>query len=409
MGFERALVFASAPAAKHVLQTNQRSYRRPDAWMETLQGVTGKNLFNTDGDGWLSRRRTLQPAFQRDRLDALAETITTVADAELDGWPRGVAVDLTPRALELTMSVVGRTLFGESFRESRDALHVAFKTLLDEVFYRLVMPIRLPERVPTPRNLRVRRARARVFGFLDGLVAAHRARPHQDDLLGMLAEASDPETGEKLSDVELRNEAALMVHAGHETTASTLSSAIWLLGKHRECQARVRDEVRREIGDDVLTVDALARCEALDCGIRETMRLFPPAWASADRVAVEDDVIEGFDVRAGERVWIALRELHRNEAHWPDPHRFDPDRFLPERSEGRDKHAFIPFAAGRRRCIGEHLAMLELRVVLARLITRFDIETLDPGDEPPLHVTFTLAPKSCSVRLTERATKARAA
>jgi cytochrome P450 len=203
-----------------------------------------------------------------------------------------------------------------------------------------------------------------------------------NDLISLFMAATDPESGERMSRTQLRDEVLTFLAAGHETTANGLAFTLDLLARNPEWQERAVAEIREVVGAAPLTFEQLPRLDLLRRIIDESMRLFPPAW-SVERTALEEDHFDGHRVAPGDMVMLSIWATHRNEEHWPDPDRFDPDRFLPANSAGRHRMAFLPFGLGPRMCIGKHFAIFELQAMLATLLPRLHFA---PVSDAPLHL-----------------------
>lgn len=217
-----------------------------------------------------------------------------------------------------------------------------------------------------------------------------RANPNRDaPLVNALLAAADPETGQKLSDDDICNDLLIFMLAGHDTTATTLTYALWQLGHNPEMQDRVAAEVTA-IGDRELTPDDVPRLTYTAQVLNESLRLCPPA-AGVGRTATQDIVVDGYRVEAGSIVAIGISAVHRDPALWDHPLAFNPDRFSPENSKIRDRWQFIPFAAGPRSCIGEHFAMLVTTLALATIVRSNRIESL--ADDFPLESPYTTVAK----------------
>jgi cytochrome P450 len=200
-----------------------------------------------------------------------------------------------------------------------------------------------------------------------------------------LLAATDPATGRALSDQEIRDELIVFMLAGHDTTATTLTYAMWALGHHRDMQQRVRAEVAG-IGERELTPEDVTRLGYTIQVLHEALRLCPPG-AAIGRTAMQDIEVDGYRVEAGSMMAVGIFALHRDPTLWDHPLVFDPDRFSPENSKGRDRWQYLPFGAGPRSCIGDHFAMLEATLALATVIRCVEIQSL--GDDFPVMTPFT--------------------
>lgn len=389
--FAPTVVFVSSPAgARDVLSSRDGSIDKTGR-VHLESRLFGLNSFNMDHEPWTPRRRTLQPVFTRQHVETYARHMSAVAHAAGISWSDR-AIDLDHEVRRLTLDVLGRSLFGVALGETdADRLERAVPTLLSFVTGRVTRPVRVPMAVPTPSRRSFRRALRVTREVVDDAVAAYRRDPEGSpaDLIRLLHEARDPQTDAALTAEEIRDELVVFLLAGHDTTATTLTYALWQLGRHPDLQERVTAEVRG-IGHDVLRPADLHSLPLTTRVLHEAMRLCPPAPA-VGRFVERDTVVDGYLVPAGSEVLVSIYALNRDPAAWDDPLRFDPDRFLPERSEGRDRWQFIPFGGGPRKCIGAHFAMLEAVIGLATLVRDLRFESLRPTFEVALPFTMTAA------------------
>jgi cytochrome P450 len=385
------------PAAiKHALVDEVRRYRKSRSY-DGIKLVLGNGLLTSEGEFWKRQRRLAQPAFHHKRLAGFAEQMTTATAAMLARWRerRGEIVDVHFEMTRLTLRIVGQTLFGVDLdaqaKELADAVDVVLHFANDYASALLRVPVGLP----LPRNLRFRRAMAVLDGKVKALLADARARVARGDdagshLLGMLMQARDEETGEAMSDAQLRDETLTVLGAGHETTASLLSFALYLLSLHPTTARALAAEVDAAIGQAAPTMADLPKMPLLSRVVHETLRLYPSAWGF-DRVAVEPDEIGGVRIEPGDFILLVPWALHRDPKLWENPEGFDPDRFLPEAVERRHKYAFLPFGGGPRICIGNQLALVESQLVLAMIVREF-APSLAPGHRLRLDPSTTLRP-----------------
>ncbi|HEX7199402.1 MAG TPA: cytochrome P450, partial [Dongiaceae bacterium] len=246
----------------------------------------------------------------------------------------------------------------------------------------------------TPKNLRFRRARAALDRIVNGMIAErHRSgEVEKDDLLSMLMSARDPQTGEGMSDPQLRDEVMTIFLAGHETTANALSWTWYLLAQHPQAEGKLHQELDRVLGGRAPRFADLAELKWTRMVIEEAMRLYPPAHAIARR-AIGADCIGGVRVPAGASVSISMYVTHRNPHLWPDPERFDPERFAPAAVAGRHRFAYLPFGGGPRICIGSGFAMAEAQVILATVAQRYRLRLAGDHAVEPIGLV-TLRPKN---------------
>jgi len=251
--------------------------------------------------------------------------------------------------------------------------------------------IRLPTSLPTPANLRARRA-VRALDDVVFRIIGERRRSGEEhhDLLSMLLHARG-EDGQGMSDQQLRDEVMTFLLAGHETTALALTWSFYLLARDPQAFARVREEAQRELAGRAPGADDLSRLPYAGMVVEEALRLYPPAWLF-ERQANQDDVIEKYRVPKDALLIICPYVLHRHPAFWDHPERFDPERFTAERSAQRPRFAYLPFGGGPRQCIGNQFALMEARLVLAMVAQEF-APRLVPGRSVALEALVTLRPR----------------
>lgn len=302
------------------------------------------------------------------------------------GWPDGGEVDLDADARRLTLRALGRSVFGLNLDERADAVAEPIETALTYVADRALRPLRAPRWLPTPARHRARGATRSLRALATEILQACREDPERDaPLVRALLAATDPVTGKGMCDSDIRDELIVFLIAGHDTTATTLSYALWALGRHPELQNRVLAEVS-DLGDRELVPDDLPQLTYTRQVLHETLRLCPPG-ATGARIALRDVEVDGYRVEAGTLLLFAIMHVQRDPALWDDPLAFDPDRFSSENCRGRDRWQYLPFGGGPRSCIGDHFAMLEATLALATIIRGVEVHSLD--DDYPVATPFT--------------------
>ena len=373
--------------AEHVLQANYQNYRKSFNY-RALRIVMGDGLLTLEGDAWKRQRRLSQPAFHRPTLLHVVEEMARCARDLCERWeklPDGTVLDVAEEMTRLTLRIAGRTLFSVEVEGDASGFAGAVTLASRFVVDRTRSIIRLPVQVPTPGNLRVRRA----LGVLDRVVYRiiedrRRSANGEQDLLSLLMHAKDADTGEAMSDLQLRDEVLTFLSAGHETTANALTWTLYLLSAHPAERRRLEAEVQTAGGD-------LQKLPFTKSVIEESLRLYPPAWF-IERQANEEDRLGDYRVARNAVVGLCPFTLHRDPRFWDDPEGFDPDRFSPAASAGRPRFAYLPFGAGPRTCIGAQFALWELQTVLATLCARFRLD-LVPGHPIELDPLVTLRSK----------------
>ncbi|OMC38234.1 cytochrome P450 [Mycobacterium sp. GA-1841] len=355
--------------------------------MVQLRQLMGGNLLDLPHDRWLPRRRTLQPMFTKQHVPRYAGHMAAAAQSLTDGWIHGERIDLDNACRVLTLRALGRSVLGLDLDERADEIGPALRTALSWVADRAVRPVNLPQWFPTVGQRRARAANARLHRLAAEILAVVRAEPGRDaPLVQALIEATDPDTGRRLTDDEICHELVLFMLAGHDTTSTTLCYSLWTLGRRPDIQARVHDEVTA-LGERMLTPDDVPHLDYTVRVLHEALRLCPPA-AGMIRVLSEEITVDGYRAEAGSMASVDIYALHRDPALWDDPLTFDPDRFTPERSVGRNRWQYLPFGGGPRSCVGDHFAMLEATLALATIVREVSMCSLH--DEFPVASPFTV-------------------
>lgn len=375
-------VFNHPDQAQHILQSNQKNYIKDRLVTAPVEIFSGRTMFTSDGDSWLQKRRLMSPAFHRRRLANFGAISSSAADRILKRWQneKETTYDIQIEMGRLTLEVVGLALFSVDLADEASELGEAFKEGNDYIIYRIDVPFAPPIWFPTRRNKRFVTAKTKIDDFLYDLIESRSvegANEGKDDLLAMIMEARDEETGEGMPKSQIRNELVSLFSAGHDTTASTLMWTLYLLSQHPEVEAKLQEEVDHVLGDRLPTFDDLQALTYTRQVIDESLRLYPAAWALS-RTAVSDDNVGGWHVAAGKQVTISVAAMHRHPDFWEDPDQFKPERFEPDQIKNRHKFAYIPFGGGPRMCIGNTFALTEATLILATLIRRVQFR-LVPG------------------------------
>ncbi|WP_027543860.1 cytochrome P450 [Bradyrhizobium sp. WSM2254] len=399
----KSFILNRPDAIRHVLLSNYENYTRTPAGIRMLRPVLGEGLLIAEGHAWTFQRRTLAPAFTPRATANLVPHMTAVLDetiAKLDAR-NGETVDLRETMQRMTLEIAGRTMF--SFGMDRHG--PTLRNFVMEYGERLGRPyfldMLLPVSWPSPMDFARARFRKRWTEFVAMLIAERRAAGKKDgapprDLFDLMDEARDPETGKGFSDAQLIDEVATMILAGHETTATALFWALYLLALDPDTQEEVASETRGEHLDSMADIDRQKFTRAV---IEETMRLYPPAFLIA-RAARDKDSVAGIEIGRGDIIMIAPWLLHRHEKLWDQPDAFVPKRFMS--TEVPDRFAYLPFGAGPRVCVGAPFAQAESVLALARLIGAFRVELVDTAPVIPHGVVTTQPDRSPMFRITRR-------
>ena len=380
-----AHLISSPEGVNHVLAENNKNYGKQTRGFNNLRRVMGNGLLTAEGDFWKKQRRLAQPAFHRQKIAAFADSMLRAAGRCAARLATATApVDMSSEMMRVTLEIVGETLLGAQVEGEVERVQGVVGQLLRSANDRMTRMIDLPPPLPTRQNLALRR----WLQVLDGIVLriiAERRRAPGDDLISMLLAARDEETGESMTDGQLRDEVMTIFLAGHETTANALTWTFLLLSRYPAAGRALR----AELGRAPVTLADLPRLPLLKATIEESMRLYPPAWVIA-RSATGADEIGGYQIPAGSIVFVSPYVVHRNPRLWRDPEGFDPERFAG--ADALPRGAYFPFGGGPRQCIGNGFAMMEAQLVLAALAQKFSLE-LVPGHPVALEPSITLRPR----------------
>jgi cytochrome P450 len=356
-----------------------------------FQRLVGNGLVTSEGDFWRRQRRLAQPAFHRDRVEAYAETMVGFTEGATARWQDGQALDVHEEMMLLTQRVVAQTLFsadvsGDS-REIGDALSNIVRPFASQATLKWI----LDNRLPTPAHLRFNRDVRRIDRFVYRLIAERRASGEDTgDLLSMLLAAQD-EDGSGMTDRQLRDELMTIFLAGHETTALALTWAWYLLARNPEAEAKLAAELSEVLGGRAPRVDDLPRLRYAEWVVKESMRLYPPAWG-VGREAARECEVGGYRVPKGMQVFLFQWVVQRDPRWFKDPLAFRPERWGEESISGLPKYAYFPFGGGPRLCVGNYFATMEAVLALATIARRFRLRLVSEAP-PELIPAMSLRPK----------------
>ena len=368
----KTLYFFNHPDhARRVLAENSANYHKGIGQVHAKRAL-GDGLLTSEGELWKAQRRTMRPVFGHQRIAGQADAVAKEAAALVDRlWARSRngPVDVAAEATGLTLGVLGRTLLDTDLH-AFDTIGESFEAVQDQAMLDMVTMNGLPVWLPFPTQTRFRRARRELQRIVGRLVRDH--VPEGGDVADAATEPNPRARARRV-----REELVTLLLAGHETTASTLSWAFYLVDRNPGTAERLREEAVRVLGDRPPTYEDLHELTYTTMVVQETMRLYPPVWI-LPRKSLADDEVGGYHVPAGSDVLICPYTLHRRPDSWEDPERFDPERFDPAHRDGRHRYSYIPFGAGPRVCVGSNLGMLEAVFVLATVSRELRL-TLAPG------------------------------
>jgi cytochrome P450 len=359
---------------KHIMQDNNKNYHKGKVF-RFLKPVLGNGLLTSEDDFWRRQRRLAQPAFHKQRLAEMVQTMVACGEEMAQEWaekyPIGSRVNMTLEMNKIALMVVSTALFQSDVKTEIAGINQSMVFLLDKVIERIRHPFKLPLWVPTPGNWQEKQAIQQLEQVIYRMIEKRRKSTiHTGDLLDMLMEVQDEDTGERMSDQQLRDEVMTIFLAGHETTAVAMGYLWLLLAENPEIDARLQTHLQEVLQGKSPAFEDLKKLGFLKNIIDETMRIYPPVYA-VERYALADDEIGGFRIPKGTNVIISPYAIQRDETWWENPTKFDPDRWNTEAVQNLPRYAYFPFGGGPRLCIGEQFAIYEMLIIIGILRQKF--------------------------------------
>lgn len=392
----RATYIVNDPAlVRRVLVTDARRYDK-GAFFDKVRAIVGNGLVSSNGEFHLRQRRLMQPAFHHRQIARYATIMSDFLVERAESWRPGQVLAVHEEMHEIALTLVGRTLFSSDLgAEAVEEVRRSIPIVRDGVTRRTLSPVEALEKLPTPANRRFLAAIDRIRRVIDEVIREYRRTgAGRDDLLSMLIEARDRETGEAMTDAQISDEVVTIMLAGSETTANTMAWAFYQLGQHPEIADRIAAEADRVLGGRPVGYADLPALELTGRSLSEVVRLYP-LWLVMRR-AMSDAVVGPITIPAGAQLILSPLAMHRDPVLFPDPMRFDPDRWLPERAADIPPHAFIPFGSGNRQCIGDGFGWTEAMIALATIVRRWRLTPV-PGVPVDEAVAATVYPSTLSM------------
>ena len=396
MGPRVVYLVAHPDHVRHVLVERPHLYGKQTMGFRMLRLVLGDGLLTSEGAFWKRQRRIANPELTRERVASFEPIMLQETEALARRWDaaeaRSEPVDVSHEMMHLALRIVSRSLLGATIDREVEEVDRSLTVLLGQAMGRITSFVRLPMGVPTAKNRQFRTALASldqiVYGFIE---RRRRGEGGKEDLLGHLMDARDPETGEAMNDRQLRDEVMTLFLAGHETTANALTWSWYALSQTQAARETLDEELRRVLGGRPPGVEDLPELTYAAAVLKESMRLYPPAWMIS-RNALQDDTLGGHAIPAGAILLLSPYVLHRHPDFWERPGSFEPERFVGARGAAIPRYAYLPFGAGPRQCIGREFALQEAQLALAYLAQRYRLE-LVPGHPVVPQPMITLRPK----------------
>jgi pentalenene oxygenase len=370
LGPRRAYLACHPELVQQVLRES-RTFDKGGPLFDKVRLLTGNGLATSRWEEHRRQRRLMQPAFHPDRMPDYAVVMQEEIATVLGSWRAGRAFDLNDAMHELTARIIVRTLFSSQIDDQAVAEIQQCLPVMTRGFYtRMVAPLGLMEKLPTPANRRFEEALARLRAVIDQTISGYQAGVDHGDLMSIMVGARDEETGEGLARHEIYDQVMTLLLGATETTGNSLSWTFHLLAENPEAERRVHEEVDRVLDGRFPDFDDVPRLDHCRRVVTEAMRLYPSTWLLT-RSTTSETELAGRRLAKGTTVLLCFYALGHNPALFPEPERFDPDRWVPERAKSVPRGALNSFGGGSRKCIGDRFAVIETTLALAAVASRW--------------------------------------
>jgi cytochrome P450 len=372
---------------KQILITNRKNYHRDRKFLVEGTPILGRGLLTTDAEEWERLRRIAQPVFHANQMAKYASMISEVATTSLKRWEvsanKGQPLNIADEILRLTLDVVAPTLFGINVTDECQSFINSVNIIQTEGAKRLVTPVTLPLWIPTRSNIKANIALRNIDSTVFGMIAKYRQQ-HQNDqhnLMNALIQARDEETGDSLTDREIRDQVVTLLTAGYETTASILAWLFLLLSQHPEVEQKLRHEIDITLENQCPTYENISSMKYLGMVIQESLRLYPPIWIFA-RTPIQSDDLGDYKIPANTVVYIIPLMVQRHPKFWQSPEDFKPERF-DVTEPTHPQLAYIPFGTGARSCIGRNFAIMMMQFIIIKVLQTYRFYLVPNQDIKP--------------------------
>jgi len=363
-----------ADANELMLFDREKLFSSEQGWGPVLDQLFPRGLMLIDFDHHRADRRALSIAFKPEPMRHYADSLNRGIAARIQEWGGG-EMEFYPAIKKLTLDLAADSFIGIPFGPEADRINQAFVDMVQAS----VAPIRKP----LPGTLMRRGVKGREFlvDFFSKEALKRRELGGGQDMFSQFANATD-EAGELLAVDAVVDHMNFLMMAAHDTITSSATSLLWLLAANPDWQEKIRQELRAVTGGEGKPVnyDDLGRLELTEMAFKEALRFMPPV-PSIPRRALRTFEFGGYTIPAGTQVGVNVHMVHHQEEHWPDPSRFDPMRFTPEQVKARHKYAWVPFGGGAHMCLGLHFAYMQVKILLAHVLTRYEVQIAE-GYEP---------------------------
>ena len=373
--FERVVIVSNPDMVKHIMQDNNRNYIKSYGY-RVLKVLLGEGLLTSEGDFWRKQRKLIQPGFHKERLSSFVQIYADLGQELVDKWNQvedGADVDVSKDFMVTTLNIVSRSMFSTDVADAMEVVNREFDYANERLIERIKNPFPMPLWMPLPNTVREKNSYESIKNVVAEIIEKRRSSNQKyDDLLAMLMEIEDADTGEKMSNQQIQDEVITIFLAGHETTAVALTWLAHCLDENPEVIEGLLEEEKKVLNGRVPTIDDLRSLEYTRMVIDETLRLYPPAWIIG-RHSLGSDKLGAYDIPKDTNCLIPVYYIHRDPKHWEEPLKFKPERFSKENSKGRHKFAYFPFGGGPRLCIGNNFALMEMQVIIPMIVRAFKL------------------------------------
>lgn len=397
--------FSFGPLPAYLLNTpdgvHEMLVKQPDVWgkspltRKVLFPLIGDGLFTSEGELWKTQRRMIAPLFHTRHVPSYGDLMSGYTQDLIATWQDGETRRLDQDFTHLTMQIISKVLFDADVASDAPTVGEAVRQVLHVVEKKFQGVFQMPDWLPTPGNLHMKKHVATLDEFIQKFIDSRRAlrqseMEEKSDLLTMLLNSQD-EDGGRMSDKQIRDEAMTFFGAGHETTTTTLAWTAYLLSQNPHVMEKMQAELDRVLQGRLPNYHDLAQLTYTDQVIKEAMRLYPVAFV-VFRVSQAASTLGGVKFPANSIAIANIWGIHRDPRYYADPLQFVPERWTPEFEKSLPKMAYLPFGGGPRICIGNAFALMEARLVVATMMQKFSIQ-LAPGFEVIPERQFTVKPK----------------
>lgn len=393
----RQLIVLTDPQwIKYVLVDNNKNYTKSFAY-DAIKIFLGNGLLTSEGEFWKRQRRLAQPAFHREKLNFMFQNMVEQTQKCIDQLDKAAqknqTINFSKILYKLTLDVVNSTLFYNEVNQTTDTIYHLVSEASVFISNRVDNPFQLPEWIQTPSRKKEKKILEEMDKVFFDVIERRRKQPEEHlDLLSMLMDAKDEDTGETMTNQQLRDEILTIFVAGHETTQISLGWTFYLLSQNQDKLTILQNEIDKELKGELPTPENIRTLKYLKQVIEESMRCFPPAWIMGRR-SIHEDEIDDYKIPPMTNVVMPIYVVHHDESIWENPYKFEPERFAPENIKDKHKYAYFPFGGGPRLCIGNNFAIQEMQIALVMILQKYNVQ-VDKNFKPELEPLVTLRQKN---------------